>query len=297
VTTEICSAEPVLSAEDLEHFETQGYVKLAQAVPPEQAAAAVDAIWQFLGMDRNDPEDWYRPPHSPDGIVEIYQHQALWDNRQSPRIYRAFRQLWQTEKLWISLDRACMKPPMNSRRDDWKWPSFMHWDFDLKETPAQFGVQGVLCLSDTSEDQGGFHCIPGMHREVIEWSNKPPEQREPKVLPFESSRVRAIPANAGDLIMWHRALPHGSGLNRTDRPRLAQYILAAPAGFNISMYQPDDGGPRSATSADEATRQQRIAQWERRSGPSGLALDPREAGPPAVLTPLGRRLLGLDPWA
>ena len=296
MTTEICSAAPVLSALDLEHFETQGYVKLAQAVPPEQAAAAVDAIWQFLGMDRSDPGDWYRPPHSPDGMVEIYQHQALWDNRQSPRIYRAFCQLWQTEKLWISLDRACMKPPVNPGRDDWKWPSFMHWDFDLRELPAQFGVQGVLCLSDTSEDQGGFHCIPGMHREVIEWSKQPPERREPKVLPFESGRVRAIPANAGDLIMWHRALPHGSGLNRTDRPRLAQYILAAPAGFNISLYQPDDGGPRSSTAAHEATRQHRIAQWERRSGPSGLALDPREAGPPAVLTPLGRKLLGLDLW-
>ena len=65
------SAERVLSAEDLEHFETQGYVKLARAVPPEQVAAAVDAIWQFLGMDRNDPDDWYRPPHSPNGLVEI----------------------------------------------------------------------------------------------------------------------------------------------------------------------------------------------------------------------------------
>ena len=26
------------------------------------------------------------------------------------------------------------------------------------------------------------------------------------------------------------------------------------------------------------------------------ALDPREAGPPATLTPLGRKLLGLDAW-
>jgi Phytanoyl-CoA dioxygenase (PhyH) len=297
VTTATFSDEHVLSPEDLEHFETEGYVTLSWAVPNEQVSAAVDAIWQFLGMDRNNPEDWYRSPHSPNSLVEIYQHQAFWDNRQSPRIYRAFSQLWGTEKLWVSLDRACMKPPADPNRPDWQWPSFMHWDFDLgKEMPAQFGVQGVLCLSDTSEDQGGFHCIPGMHREVIEWSKMPPDQREPKVLPFERSRVRSISAKAGDMILWHRALPHGSGINRTNRPRIAQYILAAPAGYNVSIYQPQEGASPSAIPAYEVMRQQRIAQWERRIGCGGPTLDPREAGPPAILTPLGRRLLGLDLW-
>ncbi|CAN5779953.1 DUF1479 family protein [soil metagenome] len=297
MTTAISADEHALSPEDLEHFETQGFVTLSRAVSNEQVSAANDAVWQFLGMDRNDPEDWYRPPHSPNSLVEIYQHQALWDNRQSPRIYRAFCQLWGTDKLWVSLDRASMKPPVDSTRPDWQWPSFMHWDFDLTgEMPVQFGVQGVLCLSDTTEDQGGFHCIPGMHREVIEWSKTPAEQRDPKVLPFERDRVRAIAAKAGDMILWHRALPHGSGINRTDRPRLAQYILAAPAGYNVSIYQPQDGSPTSAAPARETMRQHRIAQWERRIGPAGPAVDPREAGPPAVLTPLGRRLLGLDAW-
>jgi ectoine hydroxylase-related dioxygenase (phytanoyl-CoA dioxygenase family) len=182
----------------------------------------------------------------------------------------------------------------------------MHWDLDLNsETPVQFGVQGVLCLSDTTVDQGGFHCIPGMHREVLEWSKVPPQERDPKALTFDHSRVRAIAAEAGDFIIWHRALPHGSGLNRTDRPRIAQYILATPAGYNISMYEPEPGHPRSqqstgsdwaASPASEDLRQQRIAEWERRIGPAGRALDPREAGPPADLTPLGRKLLGLDSW-
>ena len=306
MTANLAVAEPVLSAEDLEHFETEGYVKLARAVPPEQVAAAVDAIWQFLGLDRDDPDDWYRAPHAPNGLVELYQHQSFWDNRQSPRIYGAFRQLWKTEKLWVSLDRASLKLPLSDRHPDWNWPSFMHWDLDLgSETPVQFGVQGVLCLSDTTVDQGGFHCIPGMHREVLEWSQVPPQERNPKALTFDHSRVRAIAAEAGDFIIWHRALPHGSGLNRTDRPRIAQYILATPAGYNISMYEPEPGQPRSqqstgtdwaASPASEVLRQQRIAEWERRIGPAGRALDPREAGPAADLTPLGRRLLGLDSW-
>ena len=88
--TEVTSAERMLSPEALEHFESQGYVKLAHAVPLEQAAAAANAIWRFLGMDHSNSDDWYRPPHSPDGMVDIHQHQALWDNRQSPANYRGF---------------------------------------------------------------------------------------------------------------------------------------------------------------------------------------------------------------
>ena len=296
--------EEPLSAEDLEHFETQGYVVLRQAVPPAQVAAAVDAIWDFLGMDRDDPDDWYRAPHAPSGLVELYQHQAFWDNRQSPRIYRALCQLWKTDRLWVSIDRACLKLPQSARHPAWTAPSFMHWDLDLSETPVQFGVQGGLCLADTSVDQGGFHCIPGMHREVLAWSRVPPDRRQPQVLPFDPARVRAIPAAAGDMILWHRALPHGNGINRTQCPRIVQYICATPAGFNIGLFDADRGTladqPTGAgwagSPASEALRRQRIAEWQRTCGPGGRDLDPREAGPPAVLTPLGRRLLGLDSW-
>ena len=298
------AVEEPLSTEDLAHFEREGYVVLEGAVPPAQVTAAAAAIWDFLGMDPDDPDDWYRAPHTPNGLVELYQHQAFWDNRQSPRVYGALRQLWGTDRLWISIDRACLKLPQTARHPEWTAPSFMHWDLDLAETPVQFGVQGVLCLADTSIDQGGFHCIPGMHREVLEWSREPPGRRRPQVLPFDPARVRVIPAFAGDLILWHRALPHGNGINRTDRPRIAQYICATPAGFNIGLFDADRGTPSdqpmgagwAASPASEALRRQRIDEWQRRSGPGGRALDPREAGPPAVLTPLGRRLLGLDPW-
>ena len=31
-------------------------------------------------------------------MVEMYQHQALWDNRQRPRVHRAFAQVWGDRK-------------------------------------------------------------------------------------------------------------------------------------------------------------------------------------------------------
>ena len=39
---------------------------------------------------------------------------------------------------------------------------------------------------------------------------------------------RSFPARAGDLIIWQSTLPHGIGINRTKRLRLAQYITMSP---------------------------------------------------------------------
>ena len=94
-----------------------------------------------------------------------------------------------------------------------------------------------------------------------------------------------IPGRAGDLLIWDRLLLHGNGHNVADRPRLAQYIAMSPAREH-----------------DEAYRQKRIRMWTDRLHPDGRAFpgDPRRweqtHGRTAELTPLGRKLLGLDLW-
>src|SRR4051794_31013304 len=101
----------VLSPSDLAFFAQNGYVVVHNAVPQKNLDAVIDAIWDFLGMDRDDPEDWYRDPLRSNGMVEMYQHPALWNNRQHPRVYQAFTEILGTPKLWVSIDRVCMKPP------------------------------------------------------------------------------------------------------------------------------------------------------------------------------------------
>jgi hypothetical protein len=276
---------PILSPADHASFEENGYVVVSNAVPQENLDAAIAAVWEILGMDPNDPEDWYREPLRHSGMVEIYQHQALWNNRQHPRLYQIFTEILGTEKLWVSIDRACMKPPSHPNHPEYDHKGFIHWDADVTKLPIPFGVQGVLYLADTTADQGGFQCIPGGHKGVEEWVASLPPDVDPRRPPLDGKTVTPIPGKAGDLLIWNRLLPHGNGHNVSKRPRLAQYISMFPARETNEEY-----------------RQERIRQWREHCPPRNKTFpgDPRgweeQHETAAELTPLGRKLLGLDPW-
>ena len=284
---------PVLSKEDRSFWEENGYVVVHNAVPQQNLDAMVATIWEFLEMDPECEEDWYKyqpytrdnmcSPISAGGMVEIYQHQALWDNRQYPKVHQAFAEIWGDEKLWVSLDRANMKPPARIDRPEWCSKGMIHWDVDMTQQPVPFGVQGVLYLTDTAEDQGGFQCVPGFHRMFDEWVKTQPADRDKRRPDLAGLTVQSIAGQAGDLLIWHRLLAHGNGHNRSTRPRLAQYITMSLAPTNR-----------------EAKRQERITAWqERRPTPNwpGDARDwEHQHQKPAELTALGRKLLGADSW-
>ena len=279
--------EPVLTEADKAFFDANGYVVVKKAAPPENLQAVVNAIFEYLQMDANNPDDWYRPPLTHGGMIEMYQHQALWNNRQYPRIHRAFADLFGTEKLWVSIDRANLKPPFRADHPEYDHKGFMHWDTDVTQADtAPFGVQGVLYLTDTTENMGGFQCSPGHHKIVREWakgveagSGAKPDMTGVPVVP--------IAGEAGDLVIWDRNLYHGNGHNLSDKPRLAQYITMFPVGTGGGF---------------EMRREDRVMRWRERLPPDAkwVGKDDRNFeqrhGTTAELTPLGRKLLGIDSW-
>ena len=125
----------VLSQDDWKHWTTRGYVVVKQAVPPENVKRLVDLLWKFQEMNPADPNTWYKgqlrdhamKELNNSGMVEIYNHQCLWDNRQHPRVYDAFVDIWDNEKLWVTIDRANLNPPNRSERP---FGGFIHWDAD-----------------------------------------------------------------------------------------------------------------------------------------------------------------------
>ena len=277
---------PILTAEDRKFWEENGYVVVHNAVPPENLKAAERAVWDFLEMQPDDPGGWYPDPPRGTIMTEMYQHQALWDNRQYPRIHQAFAEIWETEKLWVSIDRASMNPP---ELPDWKHPGKLHWDTQL-EIPIEFWVQGVLYLTDTAANQGAFTCVPGFHHQLEDWLKDLPPEANPREQDLESLGAKPISGKAGDLIIWHSALPHGSSSNTAHHPRVAQYITMFPSqGY------------------DENARNHRVKAWRDRL--AGLVIEvtgittwklrnekEHQTGQTAELSPLGQKLLGLDQW-
>ena len=82
------------------------------------------------------------------GMVEIYNHQYLWDNRQEQRVYDAFVDIWDREDLWVGIDRANLNPPNKVEGNP---NGFIHWDVDTSLDPLPIGVQGVLSLEKQDE--------------------------------------------------------------------------------------------------------------------------------------------------
>jgi hypothetical protein len=218
--------EPVLSGEDLEFWDENGYVVLHDAVSPEQCQAAADAIYSFLGMDPEQPDTWYGEANR-DGIwVPLLHHPAFWANRESPRIHRAFAQLWAREDLWVTVDQGGMNPP---EREGWHFRGQgLHFDVSL-ELPIPFGVQGILYLTDIAANQGAFTCVPGFHRTIEAWLKNLATGVDPRSEDLQKFGPVPIPGRAGDLIIWHHALPHAASPNRADRPRVVQYIRMQPS--------------------------------------------------------------------
>ena len=208
----------MLSDFDRDFFEQHGYLIVRQLIPREQVQAVLDAIWDFLEFDPNDPSDWYREPHRVNGMVEMYHHQALWDVRQNPQMYELFRELFGRDDLWVFLDRANLKPPPNEEHPEYDHHGMVHWDMDVRQTPTPFEVQGVLYLVDTKQGEGGFQCVPGVHRRASEVSAGISDedlrhQQLHERFPEQIGPPIEVKANAGDFIIWHSALPHGNSRN------------------------------------------------------------------------------------
>jgi ectoine hydroxylase-related dioxygenase (phytanoyl-CoA dioxygenase family) len=95
--------------------------------------------------------------------------------------------------------------------------------------PIGFGVQGILYLTDTAADQGAFNCIPGFQHKVEGWLKGLPPGADPRAQDLSEFGPAPIAGRAGDLIIWHQELPHGSSPNRAKVPRMAQYLKMMPS--------------------------------------------------------------------
>lgn len=283
----------VLSEADWAFWQEQGYIVIKQAVPREQALQTAEFLWEFEEKHPDKPETWYTAPRAEmqmkelagTGMVEVYNHQKLWNNRQMPRVYEAFTDIWGTDELWVTIDRANLNFPI---RPGFEYKGFIHWDYDPSTKPQN--VQGVLALADQmDEEMGGFQCIPWLYRNFDQWIKTQPAGHnpfQPDITGLGDKLVK-VTMEAGDLLIFNSQLAHGIRPNLSDdKVRVAQYISMMPA-------EPDN----------QSLRDWRINSWKNRIAPEGYAFpgDPRNweqtRYETAELSELGERLLGLRDWS
>ncbi|MCX2583526.1 phytanoyl-CoA dioxygenase family protein [Pedobacter sp. MR22-3] len=228
------SIPSILNDEELAFWAQNGYIIIKNVVPKADCQATVDVICDFLKIKLNEPETWYGPHTSRQGImIQLFQHPLLQKNRQSARIRMAYEQLWQRTDIWVTTDRVGFNPP---ETDTWKFPGpDLHWDCGL-DLPIPFNLQGLLYLTDTAPEQGAFTLVPGFHNRISEWLPSLPEGTNPRAENLHALGSFPIAAAAGDFVIWHQALPHGSRPNTSLKPRFVQYINYQPADIPLQQH-------------------------------------------------------------
>ena len=282
----------LLSEVDWSFWIENGYIVIKSAITKEEANTTANFLWEFEEKSADDKSTWYTKERAKmemkelagTGMVEVYNNQNLWNNRQKKKIYKAFCDIWGTEKLWVTIDRANLNFPIV---EGFSYKSFIHWDYDPDTKPQN--VQGVLALSDqTDENTGGFQCIPWLFRNYDTWKLTQKKDRnkfQPSLDGLEDKIVK-VPLEAGDLLIFHSFLAHGIRPNLSkDKVRIAQYISMMPAeeeNNNLVSW--------------------RINSWKNRVAPEGYAFpgDPRnweqKKYKTAELSNLGKKLLGVNRW-
>lgn len=223
--------DPVLDGESLRQWKEEGYIVIPNAISKADCEASVNAIHDFLQIDPNDKSTWYNEHSSKQGImVQLYRHEQLNQNRFSKKIQQAYQQLWKRNDLIVSMDRISFNPPEN---EYFKFPGpDLHWDVSL-ERPIPFGLQGLLYLTKTPENQGAFTLVPGFHLKMEAWLADLPKNVNPREFDLHQLETKPISGNAGDFIIWNQMLPHGSSPNSGVKPRIVQYINYQPLNREI----------------------------------------------------------------
>ncbi|MBL0738190.1 phytanoyl-CoA dioxygenase family protein [Flavobacterium sp. GN10] len=224
--------ENVLSEQDLEFWNQNGYVIIKNAISKEDCEETQKAIWEYLKMDPNNKESWYERHADQKGLMlNFSDHETLNRNRFSPRVKKAYEQLYKTTKIYKTIDKVSFNPPETANFNFLGSP--LHWDMSLKK-PLTFGLQGLLYLTDCGPDDGAFHCVPGFHNQIDEWLDKVAPHENPRTKALQTLKAKPIVGDAGDFIIWHQALPHCATPNKGEKPRMVQYLTYLPDDYNAT---------------------------------------------------------------
>jgi ectoine hydroxylase-related dioxygenase (phytanoyl-CoA dioxygenase family) len=224
--------ENVLSDQDLEFWNRNGYVVVKNAISKEDCEATQKAIWDYLKMNPDEKGSWYKRHEEQKGLMlNFSDHETLNRNRFSPKVKKAYEQLYGTTNIYKTIDKVSFNPPETDHFTFLGSP--LHWDMSLKK-PLTYGLQGLFYLTECRENDGAFHCVPGFHNLIDEWLDKLEAHENPREKALKTLHPKPITGDAGDFIIWHNALPHCATPNKGENPRMVQYLTYLPNDYNAA---------------------------------------------------------------
>lgn len=266
-----------LTSEQVQFFEQQGYLLLKGVLTRQEAQYYRNHILDMVPRDLTLPKNWYvidgrMKPVTEDNI-DNFDTPELLPLFFNERLYGAVSQLLSSPRIQV-FDGTLSITLRNSGGSS-ILSQTLHLDASVPKeqddflfTPAELQVGGCYYFSDVQEKGGGIHIVPGGHLLVQERARAVAGGRH---LYHNWSAINDFPetievtGEAGDFALLHHLMPHAASHNRRPAPRVAQF----------TRFIRDDHPYYPASKRTVKHYNERQLR---------------------VMTPLGRKLLGLDPW-
>jgi hypothetical protein len=268
--------EQALSDEEVARFWADGYLLVRGVLSRHEAEHYRQAAIDLFPRDLSIPEGW----HARQGRFKPYKVYA--DGRRDdcidtpellplfahPRLYAVMAQLLASPRLRV-YDGSIGYTMRNDSDKERARSQNLHLDWSVPPdgrvllTPEELQVGGCFYFTDVEPDGGGIHLVPGGHRIVEDEVRAHPDLQR-NWAELEHLESIEVTGQAGDFALLHHFMPHGASHNRRNTTRVAQFLRF------VREDQPHGYGRQPPRPYNDAQ------------------LD--------VMTPLARRLLGLDPW-
>jgi ectoine hydroxylase-related dioxygenase (phytanoyl-CoA dioxygenase family) len=90
-------------------------------------------------------------------------------------------------------------------------------------------LQGVLGLSSTTFETGGFQAVCGFHRHIRRWCLSTPYNTNVDACSELLEHMQRVYQRAASVVIFNREIPHGIAPNVSEKTiRYAQYLRMTP---------------------------------------------------------------------
>jgi len=235
----------VLTQEQVNHFETFGFLILRQAFIPEemeQINAAANELWDGKRQRNPDADDLGIAP-----FIELSP--ALAWLAEDDRLYPAMEQLLGSGFIWSGSEGQNSVISPNPRHD---W----HADRPGARELGYRRIKIMLYLSPMKKEEGALRIIPGSHRDPLHTELHPFQavhgQKDPTFFGQDGAEVPcyALETQPGDAAVFSQSLFHGVYGKVPDRRYIALKFAARPTSdahlASLYCYSPYAFKPHEA---------------------------------------------------